>query len=188
VTGRERILVDGVEVEIQVPVSGSENVMLPVIRVIVRQAGHARGVAPILLQRRDNESEPVRGRIELPGGRWRSGESPALCAVREVAEETGVTVSGVEGVVVADGEGDGSLVVVNPLVVVAGIDGRLPAVHVVLTAVGAGSPVPESGLTTDVRWWSLEDVQRAVESDPNGFIPSSRAALVAYLAAIDSDT
>ncbi|MCB1245943.1 MAG: NUDIX domain-containing protein, partial [Acidimicrobiia bacterium] len=135
-TGRDRVLVDGVWVEVDVPVSGGENVVLPVVRVIVRREGFPVARAPVLVQRRDQAGEPVRGRLEIPGGRWRSGEPPDACAIREVAEETGIEVSMVEGVLVDRTHGDGATAIVRPLVVVAGIEGRFPAVHTVLTAVG----------------------------------------------------
>jgi ADP-ribose pyrophosphatase YjhB (NUDIX family) len=45
----------------------------------------------LLLVRRRNE--PGRGRWTLPGGRCLDGEAPAAACVREVAEETGLTVA-----------------------------------------------------------------------------------------------
>ena len=48
----------------------------------------------ILLQRRDKPGEVVRGRWEVPGGRWRAGERPDVAVAREVEEETGVRRNG----------------------------------------------------------------------------------------------
>lgn len=186
VTGREHIFVDGKRVEINVPVSGSENVMIPVVRMIVRQPGIPIAEAPILLQRRDGNGEPVRGLLEIPGGRWRSGESPAVCAAREIEEETGVVISEVDGVKVDRSDGDGALAVARPLAVVSGTDGRFPAAHMILTGVGEGPLRGEAGATVDVRWWELADVRSAIVSEPGWFVPSSRAALTAYVAEIDS--
>ncbi len=47
----------------------------------------------MLLQRRDKVGEPVRGKLELPGGRWRAGEPPEVAVAREVKEETGLDIS-----------------------------------------------------------------------------------------------
>jgi 8-oxo-dGTP diphosphatase len=50
----------------------------------------------VLLIRRGNA--PMRGRWAIPGGRIEPGETPAQAAVREVREETGVTIA-LEGVI-----------------------------------------------------------------------------------------
>jgi ADP-ribose pyrophosphatase YjhB (NUDIX family) len=180
-TGREFILVNGERVEINVPVSGAENVMIPVVRIVVRRSGYPAAEAPILLQRRDEPGEPVRGMLEIPGGRWRSGESPAACAMREVAEEAGVVVSVVDGVVVDSSDRDGALAIARPLVVVSGIDGRFPATHLILTGAADGEPTDKPGATADARWWDITEVRHMVENEPEAFVPSSHAALAVYV-------
>lgn len=165
-------------VEVKVPVSGSENVMVPVIRGIVRLAGDP---SLILLQRRADPSEPVLGCLEIPGGRWRSGEPPADALAREVSEETGIVLSSIDGVSVEAIDSSRDLASLHPLVVVAGISGAYPAIHVVLLAEGEGTPRPNEGESEDVRWWSITDVALALKERPHEFVPSSRAALEAYM-------
>jgi 8-oxo-dGTP diphosphatase len=164
-------------IDVTVPVSGGENVMVPVIRAIVHPPGEP---TTVLLQRRDIPKESVRGRWEIPGGRWRAGEPPAEAIRREVEEETGLTVALVRGIddhVVGAGRRIAS---VRPVVVVAGVEGAFPAVHLVVLAEATGTPRPEDGETADVGWWALDEVTRAIDEDPEAFIPSAAVALRAY--------
>ncbi len=171
-------------VEVDVPVSGPDNVMIPVIRAVVtdRSGDH------ILLQRRDSPIESVRGLFEIPGGRWIAAESPAAAVTREVFEETGVALVHVEGIIDDRIDDRRSVSTVRPLVVIAGIEGAFPATHTVLVAVGEGTPRPEPGATTDVRWWLIADVRHELVTNRGGFVPSSWAALVAYVTMLDSTT
>jgi len=184
-TGRHTIRDVGQEEQssVDVPVHGGENVMVPVIRAIVRPVGD---VSRILLQRRDDPSESVRGALEIPGGRWRSGESPIDAIVREVAEESGIVVVAVHGVDIERLDSHRSIASISPLMVAAGLEASYPAIHVILVADGEGSPRPEPGETADGRWWPLVDVVTHMESDPEGFIPSTLAALRAYVAWLGS--
>ncbi|GMQ97906.1 MAG: hypothetical protein BMS9Abin17_0409 [Acidimicrobiia bacterium] len=177
-TGRYRMWTGSESVEVDVPVSGGENVMVPVIRGIVRCV---EDPSLILLQRRADPMEPVFGCLEIPGGRWRSGESPADALTREVYEETGVELSAVDGVSVAAIDSRRDVASLHPLVIIAGVSGAFPAIHVVLLADGAGTPRPNEGESGDVRWWPITDVRTALKERPSEFVPSSRAALDAYI-------
>lgn len=168
---------------VEVPVHGGENVMVPVIRAVVRPVGDG---TRILLQRRDQPSESVRGLLEIPGGRWRSGESPIDAISREVAEESGVTLVAVHGTEVEQLDIHRAIASVSPLLVVAGLEGAYPAIHVVLVAEGDGTPRPEPGETTEGRWWSLTEVTTRMQGHPEDFVPSTLAALRAYVAWLGS--
>ncbi len=165
-------------VTIDVPRSGREGVMIPVVRAVVRSADDPDLV---LLQRRDEPSESVRGRLEIPGGRWKAGEAPADAVAREVLEETGVVVSSVEGVTADPIGGNASIATVRPLSISVGVDGAFPAVHVVLLATGSGTPRPEPGATADVKWWHVDDLRAELVRDREGFVPASYAALKVYM-------
>lgn len=183
-TGRYRMWDGAHPVEVDVPVSGGEDVMVPVIRAVVR---HVNEPHRILVQRRDDPSENVRGMLEIPGGRWRAGESPVEAITREVAEETGVTLLTVEGVSIDPVDDHKAIASIRPMVIAAGVDGAFPAVHVVLRALGEGEPRPEAGESADVRWWHFEDLVESLERSRDEFIPSSYAALQAYVEGVGSD-
>lgn len=60
----------------------------------------AISVSAVVLTRPDRAVATVRklgtARFMLPGGKWEDGESPSACAVREVHEELGVTLTPAE--------------------------------------------------------------------------------------------
>ncbi|MEZ5175943.1 MAG: NUDIX hydrolase [Acidimicrobiia bacterium] len=180
--GRHRVWDGAAFVEVAVPVSGPDGVVVPVIRVVVTD----RSGGSVVLQRRDGAGESVRGLLEIPGGRWRAGESPTETAIREVREETGLDLVSVDGVTVEELDAHRVMATIRPLAVVAGAAAAFPAAHLVLTGIGEGSIRPEAGATTDVRWWPLPDLRCAVSEHREWFVPSSHAALVAYLDRLDS--
>lgn len=177
-TGRHGMWDGDMDAIVNVPVSGGENVMLPVIRAIVRMEGDP---TRIIVQRRDNASEVVRGLFEIPGGRWRAGESPVDAISREVLEETGLTVVRVHGVVEDAIDDRRTIATIRPLVIVAGVFGAFPAVHVVVLVDAIGAPRSTPGESSDVRWWSVEEIRSGLGGPSELFIPSSRAALTSYL-------
>ena len=67
-----------------------------------------------------------------------------------------------------------------------GFSDAFPAVHTVLVAVGSGVPRGQEGESHDVRWWTTGAVRGELQRQPEAFIPSSRAALLAYLALKES--
>lgn len=176
-TGRHDMWDGEGAVTVRVPTSGGENVMVPVIRAIVRCVDDPER---ILLQRRAGPQETVRGMVEIPGGRWRAAEAPGDAIEREVREETGIELVAIHGIHLDVVDARRTIASVEPLVVVAGVSGAFPAIHVVLIADGRGTPRDEPGETLDVRWWQRSDVLTAIEDEPDGFIPSTLAALRAY--------
>jgi 8-oxo-dGTP pyrophosphatase MutT (NUDIX family) len=165
-------------IELPVPVSSGEPVVVPNIAGVVFR-GSRRD--EILLQRRDKPGEVVRGRLELPGGRWRAGELPDVALAREVAEETGVDLLAVSAAVehrrfephVAFG-------IARPVAVVSGAEGSYPAIHVLFECRGEGEPRPQPGETAEPRWWGVADVLEHLHRHPEDFIWHTRAMLEAY--------
>lgn len=160
--------------EFAVPVMDDEALSIPMAAAVV-YADLDRGA--VLLQRRDKPDEVVRGRLELPGGRWRAGETPADAVRREVFEETGVVAHLLDDEATVVREDRWSYVAVEPRSVVVAVDGALPTLHVVFEAVGEGEPRPLLGETVDVRYWSVAEIRNALTSDPVQFIGPTRAVL-----------
>ena len=172
------------EVTVAVPVSGDENVMVPVIRAVVVNSD---GSDSILLQRRSNPEEAVFGLYELPGGRWRAGESPDVAISREVREETGVLLSSVSGIEIDTLDTRRAIATVTPIAVVAGVRGAFPAIHVVVAASGTGAPEFGDGEAFDARWWPTRSVRIEMIERPATFVPSTLAALNAYFDSMESE-
>jgi 8-oxo-dGTP diphosphatase len=97
----------------------------------------------LLIQRRDH---PYRGYWALPGGFVRADESAGDAAVRELAEETGVTTF--------TGHLEQLGTYSDP-----GRDPRMRVVSVVYVALAPGLPDPRpGGDAAAARWWPVEDL------------------------------
>lgn len=172
-----RVWADDEWLEVAVPEMGGEALVVPNVAAIV--LNETRDA--LLLQRRDKPGEPVRGRLELPGGRWRAGEPPDVAVAREVAEETGVEVVGLtDPVEQLESGAHRSCAMARPVAVVNGLDGSYPSLHVVFECVGRGEPRPQPGETADPRWWPLDQVRELLSTSPEALIDQSRAMLTAY--------
>ena len=77
------VWIDGTWHEVSVPEMGGEPLVVPNVAALVLSESRDA----ILLQRRDKPGEPVRGRLEVPGGRWQAGEAPEQALAREVREQ-----------------------------------------------------------------------------------------------------
>ena len=166
-------------IDVPVPVSGDEAVMVPNVNAVVYDSPDRRQV---LLQRRDKEGEVVRGRLELPGGRWRAGEAPDAAVVREVLEETGVRITAVAAGVERTEHADHiATATVRPLGVVSGLGGAFPSLHVLFECYGEGTPRPLPGETSDPKWWPVEEVRALLDAEPDQFVWQAVAALRAAL-------
>ncbi|MDX2344203.1 MAG: NUDIX hydrolase [Acidimicrobiia bacterium] len=171
------VWVEGEWVDVPVPSMAGEALVVPNVAAIVLSQDRAQ----MLLQRRDKVGEPVRGRLEIPGGRWGAGEAPEDAVAREVREEAGIElvepVAGVSRLELGEHKSCGA---VHPVAVVNGLDGTYPSLHVVFECIGAGEPRPQPGETADPRWWPLDEVRAMLRNDPDGFVDQTRAMLVVY--------
>ena len=160
---------------VPIPVSGDEAVVVPNINGVVYRSPNR---TEVLLQRRDKPGEPVRGLLEIPGGRWRAGERPDEALRREVREETGVRVLAVAGSIRHRTHGEhvattGAI----PAAVVVGREGSYPSLHVVFECVGEGEPQGVPDEVADPRWWPIDEVRRLLADEPSQFIGITQTIL-----------
>lgn len=171
-TATHRVVVDGGWRDLPVASMGGEALVVPNVAGLVRRADGS-----ILLQRRDKPGEDVRGRFEIPVGKWRAGETAFGAVVREVREETGldVTVVGPPG---RRGEAHPGrpFEEVQPLATVVGVGGAYPALVLVFACEGAGTPRPLAGETADPAWYRPEEVAELL-TDPSRFTGPAALAL-----------
>ena len=177
-----QVWVDDSWLDIPALTMSGEAIVVPNVNAIVRSSdGNA-----ILLQRRDKVGEPVRGKLEIPGGRWRAGEPPETAMRREVQEEAGVriieSISVTGRVEVATNRACGF---VHPVAVVNGIEGSYPSLHVLFECVGEGEPVAQPGETAEPRWWPIGEVRALLEEAPDEFVDQTRVMLAVYFKTTD---
>ena len=156
----------------------ADGLVLPIVSALVFES---TGQERILLQRRDKPDEPVRGLLELPGGRWEAGERPDTAVAREVFEETAVVLTAVAAAVTVSSGRGGDTATAIPIAVVNGTGDGFPSLHVLFECYGEGDPRPVPGETSDPRWWPVADVLSLLESDPGAFVPHTEAMLRAGL-------
>lgn len=166
------------------PVAGmaGEALVVPnIAALIVPAAADDR----VLLQRRDKPGEVVRGRLEIPTGRWRAGETPEQALCREVAEETGLEVESVAGAgrrVAADPRRPN--VVAEPAVVTVGVEGAYPALLLAFVCVAPGTPRARPGETRDPAWHAVEAVHDLL-CTPEAFTGAAYAVLTTWLGTLE---
>lgn len=164
--------------ELPVAASGGEAVVVPNVAAVVFNAADP---GSIVLQRRAKPGEAVLGRLELPGGRWRAGETPEEAVIREVAEETGLEVVAVETPIThLHPEGPMDIAVIRPVAVVSGAAGAYPAVQVLFSCFATGDPRALPGETRDARWWGIDEVRVALAERPAEFVWQSHALLSVF--------
>lgn len=176
--GRHLVRVDDRWVEVPVAVMGEESLVVPAVAALVfPDDRHDR----LLLQRRDKR-DAVRGRWEIPMGRWRAGETPAEAVTREVAEETGLRVLRVEAPEVRHEAAPGRpFLALQPLTVTVGVGGAYPALHLTFACIAEGDPRPLAGETADPQWVAIARLEEMLE-EPEGFTGPALAILRTWLA------
>lgn len=166
-------------VEMPIPSMEGQGIVIPNVAAVV----YTEDRTQLLLQRRDKPNEVVRGRLEVPGGRWGAGESAEEAVRREVFEETGVSVIELlTGSRKYDFPAGLAVEASSPSAVVAGLTGAYPALLVAFECIGAGVPRPVPGETAAPSWWEIAAVRDHLENDPDDFVWQAAAVLREVLA------
>ncbi|MCB2222883.1 MAG: NUDIX domain-containing protein [Actinobacteria bacterium] len=176
--GRHRTWVDGRWAEVPVASMGGESLVVPVVAALVFPDDRRDR---ILLQRRDKR-DAVRGRREIPMGRWRAGETPEEALTREVEEETGLRVVAVEAPAVRHEAAPGRpFLALEPLTVTVGVAGAYPALHLCFACIAEGEPRALEGETADPEWVPVARLAGLLSS-PEEFTGPALAILRTWLA------
>lgn len=146
--------------------------------IIERQTAAGR---EILVQRRNKPNE--QRTLELPGGQVEEFESLLQTLRREVAEETGLTVTHVEGLnTLVETEDHGSRVeCITPFAVYQTVRGPVDSMGVYFRCQAQGTLLPQGDGTSGPRWIPVSRLKELIETDSSQFSWVDRAGLVLYL-------
>ncbi|MCY6483428.1 NUDIX domain-containing protein [Clostridium aestuarii] len=138
----------------------------------------------ILIQERCKEDGGAEnGLIEIPAGKIREFENIFDCLRREIWEETGLTVTEIEG------ENDTVIIEANgykainymPFACAQNIDGNYPIMVQTFICKAQGKILDETNETKNIRWVSLNELKDMLDNNEEDFYPMHIMALKKYL-------
>lgn len=145
---------------------------IPFVKALIRAPS-----APALLVQRREKPDRYRGRFELPGGRVRANESLYDAIVREVLEESALSVRRVFPDLVERSDCFGATArASNPLAVAEAMTpaGLVVGHYFACEATGKPQSTAEGG---EHRWLELDELYRRLSESPEDFATLDRAAL-----------
>jgi 8-oxo-dGTP diphosphatase len=152
----------------------TETFVLPNVYGLIRNVA-----GDVLIQRRwKPHTDPHSlGMWELPGGKWRAGESAQDCLRREVKEECGLDLSSVEGMFARHDHLDQLVETSSPLLTVQMLAGPSVSVLTIYAGVSHGQPASRGDGARDAQFMALPDLKHALASRAGEFTALSFAAL-----------
>lgn len=142
------------------------------------------GIDYILIQDRVKQDKPLeKGLIEIPAGKVREYENVFSCLRREIKEETGLDVVQIEGESESFTYKSNGYEVLsyNPFNCSQNIDGYYPIMVQVFICKVKGELLEYTSETKNVRWISLEELNKLLESNEKVFYPMHVYTLKKYL-------
>lgn len=149
----------------------SETFALPNVYGLIKRTDDSS----VLIQRRwKPETDPANlGKWELPGGKWRAGESAEECLRRELQEECGINVNAVDGLFARHEHLGQRVETSTPTLVVKGEVSAL----VVYAGYCDEQPAAEGDGARDATFMDVSELKNALRERPDDFTALSFAAL-----------
>ena len=137
----------------------------------------------ILMQERYKGNVQENGWLEIPAGKIREFENIYDCLRREIFEETGLTVTYIQGeeeAVITEHKG---YKVLNyaPFSCSQNVDGEYPIMVQVFICRASGKELDESNESRNIRWVSIKDLKDMLRDNEDSFYPMHISTLKKYL-------
>lgn len=157
----------------------SETLVLPNVYGLIKR----RDGTGVLIQRRwKPQTDPDNlGKWELPGGKWRAGESAADCLRRELREECGIDVSSIEGLFAQHRHLGQQVETSSPTLLVQMLTGTTPSVLAVYSGYSDEQPAAQGDGARDANYMDVSELKSALRHHPDTFTALSFAALTELL-------
>lgn len=168
----------------KLPRIGSEALTIPFVGAIIER-GNNSGEKEIIVQTRSKESDPkFSGTIEIPGGKFRAGESIYDTLKREVEEESGLKITSVVGEegVLHNNSHEMSSDIFQPFCVTQSPEG--PFVGFIFRCTAIGDPASETNETRGCHWIKVSELKTIIETDPDRIYTPFLGALSLYISSI----
>ena len=142
------------------------------------------GVDYILIQDRyKDDAESEAGLVEIPAGKIREFENIFDCLRREIREETGLTVTYIEGENQAAifESNDYKVLDFTPFSSAQNIQGSYPIMVHTFICQAEGELLNTTNETKNIGWISLTELNTLLQANPHAFYPMHVIALQKYL-------
>ncbi|KKT57758.1 MAG: Phosphohydrolase [Candidatus Amesbacteria bacterium GW2011_GWA1_44_24] len=165
----------------KLPRIGTEALTIPFVGAIIERLGDS-GEKEIIVQTRSKESDPkFSGTLEIPGGKFRAGESIYQTVRREVLEESGleITLVGGEDETLHTSSHDMSSDIFHPFCVTQSPEG--PFVGFIFRCTATGTPASETNETKGCHWIKVSELKTVIETNPGRIYTPFLGALSLYI-------
>ncbi len=141
------------------------------------------GEVYILMQERYKGNVQENGWLEIPAGKIREFENIYDCLRREIFEETGLTVTYIQGeeeAVITEHKGY-KVLNYTPFSCSQNVDGEYPIMVQVFICRASGKELDESNESRNIRWVSINDLRDMLRDNEDSFYPMHISTLKKYL-------